>query len=123
MANQLYSRGVGVSYLTAYRMLGAMRESFLETNTEPFNIMIDAELLMIDDLGSEPIYRNVTIEMLFTLLNERMRMKRHTIIATNLNAEQMQARYGDRVASRLMDTKDTMIIGFAGGDVRTRRNR
>ena len=33
------------------------------------------------------------------------------------------ARYGDRVASRLMDTKDTMIIGFAGGDVRTRRNR
>ena len=54
MANQLYSRGVGVSYLTAYRMLGAMRESFLETNTEPFNIMIDAELLMIDDLGSEP---------------------------------------------------------------------
>ena len=52
-----------------------------------------------------------------------MRMKRHTIIATNLNAEQMQARYGDRVASRLMDTKDTMIIGFAGGDVRTRRNR
>ena len=60
---------------------------------------------------------------LFTLLNERMRMKRHTIIATNLNAEQMQARYGDRVASRLMDTKDTMIIGFAGGDVRTRRNR
>ena len=43
-------------------------------------------------------------------------MKRHTIIATNLNAEQMQARYGDRVASRLMDTKDTMIIGFAGGD-------
>ena len=123
MANQLYSRGVGVSYLTAYRMLGAMRESFLETNTEPFNMMIDAELLMIDDLGSEPIYRNVTIEMLFTLLNERMRMKRHTIIATNLNAEQMQARYGDRVASRLMDTKDTMIIGFAGGDVRTRRNR
>ncbi len=121
MANELYARGVGVSYLTAYRMQGAMRESFLDINPEPFNLMIDAELLMIDDLGSEPIYRNVTIEMLFTLLNERMRMGKHTIIATNLSVEEMQARYGDRVSSRLLDTATTMVIGFVGDDVRTRR--
>lgn len=121
MANELYARGVGVSYLTAYRMLGAMRESFLGTNPEPFNLMLDAELLMIDDLGSEPIYRNVTIEMLFTLLNERMRLKRHTIIATNLTAEQLQARYGDRVSSRLMDRSVTQIICFVGSDVRMQK--
>lgn len=121
MANELYARGVGVSYLTAYRMQGAMRESFLDINPEPFNLMIDAELLMIDDLGSEPIYRNVTIEMLFTLLNERMRMGRHTIIATNLSVQEMQSRYGDRVSSRLLDTATTMVIGFVGDDVRTRR--
>lgn len=120
MANRLYARGVAVSYLTAYRMLGAMRESVMGVDERPFQLMLGAELLIIDDLGSEPIYRNITIEMLFTLLNERMRARAHTLIATNLTAPQLLERYGDRVASRLINTEDTTILGFVGADVRVR---
>lgn len=119
MANRLSARGVAVSYLTAYRMLGAMRESVLGEDEAPFKLMLGAELLIIDDLGSEPVYRNITIEMLFTLLNERMRARAHTLIATNLSAQQLLERYGDRVASRLLNAGDTLVLGFAGTDLRT----
>ncbi len=120
MANRLYARGVAVSYLTAYRMLGAMRESVMGVDEQPFQLMLGAELLIIDDLGSEPVYRNITIEMLFTLLNERMRARAHTLIATNLTPPQLLERYGDRVASRLLNTEDTAVLGFVGADVRVR---
>ena len=123
MATRRYGRGVGVCYLTAYRMLGAMRESVMGQDEEPFNVMLSSELLIIDDLGSEPVYRNITIEMLFTLLNERARERRHTLIATNLSGQQLLERYGDRVASRLMDSESTMIMNFAGVDVRLRGMR
>ena len=43
-------------------------------------VLIDAPLLLIDDLGSEPMMRNITVEYLFTLLNERIANKRHTVI-------------------------------------------
>ena len=36
-----------------------------------FTSLIDAPLLLIDDLGTEPMMRNITVEYLFTLLNER----------------------------------------------------
>ena len=123
MANRLYARGVGVSYLTAYRMLSAMRESVMGQDSEPFDMMLTSDVLIIDDLGSEPIYRNVTVEMLFTLLNERIRARRHTLIATNLTAPQLLERYGERVSSRLMDTECTLIMAFAGADVRVKGRR
>lgn len=120
VANRLYAQGVSVCYLTAYRMLGAMRDSVMSVDETPFKLMLDAQLLIIDDLGSEPIYRNITIEMLFTLLNERMRARAHTIIATNLSVAQLLERYGDRVASRLINADDNTILGFVGSDIRVR---
>ena len=41
-------------------------------------------LLLIDDLGTEPLMENITVTQLFNLLNERQNRGKHTVISTNL---------------------------------------
>ena len=55
---------------------------------------------------------------LFTLLNERMATGRHTVIATNLSPVQLKERYGERVASRLLDRSKGLLIQLEGKDLR-----
>ena len=83
-----------------------------------FTSLIDAPLLLIDDLGTEPMMRNITVEYLFTLLNERALNKRHTVIATNLTPPLLKERYGERIMSRLSDTKAWDHCRLMGKDLR-----
>ena len=63
--------------------------------------------------------RNITIEYLFTLLNERIAARRHTVIATNLTPAQRKERYGERVASRLLDRSLWGAVQLRGKDLRS----
>ena len=80
--------------------------------------MTTAEVLVIDDLGTEPMLENITIEYLFTLLNERRANRLPTLVATNLTPRELQARYTERIFSRLMDRSETQVLLFFGEDVR-----
>ena len=122
---RVISRGESAVRVTAFRMFEAMRrQHFADGSAEVgFDQLLSVPLLLIDDLGSEPMMRNITVEYLFTLLNERIRARRHTLIATNLTAPQLLERYGERVSSRLMDTECTLIMAFAGADVRVKGRR
>ena len=62
--------------------------------------------------------RNVTVEYLFTLLNERMAARLHTVIATNLSPMQIKETYGERVASRLLDRSRCAAMMLTGKDLR-----
>ena len=84
---------------------------------------MDAPLLLIDDLGTEPLMNNVTVTQLFNLLNERQLAGRHTVISTNLNPRELQERYTERIASRLLDESSCARLGFVGGDIRRNPNR
>lgn len=122
IAGRAIQRGVPAMAVTAFHMLGAMRDyHFGQTGDESLlNQMVGAELLLIDDLGTEPMLRNITVEYLFMLLNERMNARRHTVIATNLSPEELQERYNERVASRLMDRQNGEFIRLTGTDLRFR---
>ena len=61
----------------------------------------DVPFLAIDDMGTEVMTKNVTIEYFYNLVNERQIRGKATVIATNLNPESFLARYGDRIYSRL----------------------
>ena len=115
------SRGGSAVRITAFRMFEAMRQQHVGNDEDfaGFASLIDAPLLLIDDLGTEPMMRNITVEYLFTLLNERGAAKRHTVIATNLTPVQLKERYGERVASRLLDRSNCWTIQFAGRDLRS----
>ena len=73
----------------------------------PLSFLQDAQLLLIDDLGTEPMTQNVTTEYLFDLLNRRIEAGRHTAVATNV--EDLQARYGERISSRLESVSYTHL--------------
>ena len=114
------SRGYPAVRVTAFRMFEAMRRQHMgaEPDYDGFSALVEAPLLLVDDLGTEPMMRNITVEYLFTLLNERMAAKRHTVIATNLTPVQLKERYGERVASRLLDRTACRAVQLKGKDLR-----
>ena len=116
------SRGYSAVRITSFRLFEAMRQQHIgnDDKYDGFAALIEAPLLLIDDLGTEPMMRNITVEYLFTLLNERAAAKRRTVVATNLTPPQIKERYGERVASRLLDRTCTAPIQLRGKDLRQR---
>lgn len=121
IANQLLIDGFSVVFVSAFGFVNQM----LKYHTAPIeekllhiSPLIDCDLLVIDDLGTENILRNVTIEYLYNVLNERIRLKKHILITTNLDQEGLAARYGERIFSRLCDKRSSSWIVLAEKDVR-----
>ena len=112
------SRGIAAVRVSAYRLNEIMRDCHMQQDDGAFDDLMNAPLLLIDDLGTEPVLRNVTIEYLFQLVNERMAAGRGTVTATNLAPRQLLERYGERVASRLLDRRRCAAIALTGRDVR-----
>ena len=118
--NTLIERGFAPVKVTGYRLFEAMRGAhFGEPEKEAeFRQLIGCDILLIDDLGTEPMMQNVTREYLFTLLNERQIQQKHTVLATNLNHTDLLNRYGERVLSRLMDGMSVQTLELKGKDLR-----
>lgn len=119
IAQRVLSRGYSVWKLTAHRLMALLRdEAFGRGDPEQQRLLWEVPLLLVDDLGTEPMLENVTIPQLFRLLNERACAGRHTIVSTNLTLHQLLERYTERIGSRLMDARTTGSIRFLGKDVR-----
>lgn len=84
---------------------------------------LECNVLIIDDLGTEPMLNNVTKEYLLMLVGERKTAKKLTIISTNLTADELIERYGERLVSRLLDYKESISIQINGEDLRVRNNK
>ena len=82
---------------------------------------LDSDILCIDDLGTEVIYKNVTLEYLYLILNERQQRGKNTIITTNLDLEQIRDTYDDRIHSRLINKKDNILVEINSEDLRLQR--
>jgi len=114
---RVIERGYTAALYTAYRLFSMFHAHRLGEEID-LNPLFEVPLLIIDDLGTEPMTKNVTIEYFFDLLNERFSAGRHTIIATNLGFHELKLRYDDRIHSRLMDTRFSQKIIFKGKDLR-----
>ena len=100
-----------------YRMIEILRKSYFDQD-EGSSDLLDTQVLMIDDLGSEPLMQNVTVEQLFNLLNERQNKGLSTVVSTNLNLVEFRDRYTERIASRLTDARYCMVLSLLGKDIR-----
>ena len=120
IAARLLDKGTPVLRVTAYKMLDAMRRYHRGMDEDSLDMMMQAEMLIIDDLGTEPMLENITVEYLFSLLNERRVNRLPTLVATNLSPRELQTRYTERIFSRLVDRNDTEVLHFIGSDVRLR---
>ena len=112
------SRGVETVYVTAYDLLMDLKNAYFSRGGESAQGYFDAKLLLIDDLGMEPMMANVTVEQIYNLLNARLLRGLYTAVSTNLSRTELQARYTERVSSRLLDQRTGESIPFLGRDIR-----
>ena len=124
VANALIEKGVFTLFVSSF----VLNQNFLKFHTSKdkenditLNTFFDCDLLIIDDLGTEPIYKNVTLEYLILLLNERIQNGKLTIISTNLTIEGIMQVYGERIFSRLIDKRHTLALNLKGEDLRIKR--
>lgn len=113
--------GKSCKYLSAFEFNGEMLSAHVSPaaeRTQKLHDVLTADLLVIDDLGVEPPYKNVTREYLLLVLEERTRAGLCTLITTNLDERDLQAKYGDRICSRLFDKKRSRVVKFDGADLR-----
>lgn len=82
------------------------------------DLIYDAAVLLIDDLGTEPVTQNVTREYFFELLERRQAAGLVTILATNLDETMLKSRYDERISSRLFSDFQSRVIAFIGDDLR-----
>ncbi|MBD5139742.1 MAG: ATP-binding protein [Ruminococcus sp.] len=83
--------------------------------TDTLQILINADLLILDDLGSE--FRTSFYEsVMYNIINSRINLGLPTIINSNLSAAELQNNYNDRIISRLFSVYSTLM--FVGDDIR-----
>lgn len=104
--------------LTANAFLRTAREAYFSRDQQALDALYETELLLIDDLGTEPMLENITVEQLFNLINERQNARLCTVLSTNLTLTELKARYTERVLSRLLDKRSCLALHFLGEDVR-----
>lgn len=123
IAHRTASRGHQPTYVSAYHLLELARKGYMENSSAPLAPLMEAPLLLIDDLGTEPLMQNITVTQLFNLLNERQLKGLHTVISTNLSMTELKERYTERITSRLMDGSCWRRYSFIGKDIRPRLKR
>ncbi|MDO5435734.1 MAG: ATP-binding protein [Clostridia bacterium] len=118
IAHRLRARGHEVVNVTAYRFLTIAREAWFSGMTEEMEELLNAEVLCLDDVGTEPLMANVTVEQMFLLINERCNKGLTTVMSTNLDTEKFRERYSERVASRVTDSRNSLVLQLTGCDLR-----
>lgn len=120
-ANAFIDKGLDVTFIKAYRLNELFLKAMLAPLSEKQGLLdsvFNCDLLVIDDLGTEEFYKNVTAEYLYMTISERE--KKATIITTNLSPSMIKDRYQERVYSRLFaDT--AAALPLTGDDLRITR--
>lgn len=111
-------KGADTLYVTAYDLLSALKSAYFSRAPEDTDVYFDCALLLIDDLGMEPLIENVTVEQFYNLLNARLTKGLYTAVSTNLTRDELKRRYTERFSSRLLDTRSGLAIPFQGRDIR-----
>ena len=128
IANEIIKKGKTVLYQTAPILLETIIDNKFNKyknskTTDFYNQVLEADLLIIDDLGTE-VPNSMKISELFTIINSRAlnlsNKLTKTIISTNLSIEKIFEVYEERIGSRIAGFYD--IYYFFGEDLRLNSN-
>lgn len=117
-------KGFDVLYVPFHTLLTKLEAARFGKTSEEFqdylSPALSCELLILDDLGSE-FSTSFSTAVLYDIINTRQMQGAPTIINTNLKQNELSARYGERIRSRLLGCY--RIIPFAGSDIRLQKKR
>ena len=126
VANELLKNGKTVLYQTAPILLESVIDYKMSkqknTSDNIYKSVLEADLLIIDDLGTESL-NSMKLSELFTILNTRILNLNNkitkTIISTNLDINDIFKHYEERIGSRIVGYYD--IYCFFGDDLRFKK--
>ena len=126
VASEIMRKGGTAVTVTAFELVKRAKDYHtqfaIEDYVDLFTPMLDADILVIDDLGTETMLKNITREYLFTIINERWMRKKYTVVTTNLTPEQMLNRYGEAIFSRICDKNSSILDKVATKNERLKQN-
>lgn len=115
IAGKVLEAGWDVIYVSAQNAFSQMSQNRYSGENELFASMLEADLLILDDLGTEYLDAYV-LSRLYELVNGRM-YRRPTIYTTNISSQEMfNQRYTEKISSRLLG--DCHPMRFIGKDLR-----
>lgn len=116
IARLVAEKGYSVVYGPAQQLLRQLEnEHFGRMDGDSAETLENCDLLILDDLGTEfssPFYTSCV----YNIINGRMLAGRTTVVSTNLNQQELLARYGEQTTSRITGTFQPLF--FAGQDIR-----
>ena len=125
IAYELLKQGKTVLYQTAPVMIDNIincRFGKLDTDSNIIENILNVDLLIIDDLGTETL-NNMKLTELFTIINSRILNQNNkitkTIISTNLDLKTIFSIYNERIGSRFVGHYN--ICKFIGDDIRFKK--
>ena len=123
IAGELLKKGKTVLYQTAPVLLESVINFKMskqkDTSNNIYKSVLEADLLIIDDLGTETM-NSMKFTELFTIINTRLLNQTakitKTIISTNMDLKDIFSVYNERIGSRIVGNYN--ICRFFGNDLR-----
>lgn len=122
IVNELIKKGKTVLYQTAPVMLDSLITAMFKNDTSLSNNLLNVDLLVIDDLGTETM-NSMKFTELYKIINTRLLNPNgkitKTIISTNLDLQNLFNTYDERLVSRFVGNYN--IYHFFGDDIRFKK--
>jgi len=121
IANEVIKKGFGVIYVSAPAIVSKLeneRFSYDKSNANTEQTLINCDLLIIDDLGTE-FTTQFTTSAIYNIFNSRLLANRPVIINTNLNSHELEKIYSERFVSRI--SGQAVQLAFLGEDIRNQK--
>ena len=121
IASELLKTAHCVLYFSAFDLFARLAQTALSRKSETYTrdeFILDCELLIIDDLGTE-LTNSFVSSQLFLCINERISRRKSTIISTNLKLEDFSATYSERTFSRI--ASNYQMLKLIGKDIRIQK--
>ena len=122
IARVVAAKGYSVCYDSAAAALEAFEVQKVSRDPEASEAanarvrrMLDCDLMILDDLGTEMV-SSISTSALYTLLNTRLVNGNKIIISTNCSDEELQKKYTPQIYSRIKG--EFLRLPFVGRDIR-----
>lgn len=124
IAGESIERGHTMFFVTAFNLNALMLKyhtTFEQDRIKFLAPIFESDVLIIDDLGTEQILRNITKEYLLEILKTRVIEGKHTFISTNLSLDGIIDRYGERIFSRMVDKSNSLTLRIENKNLRLKK--
>ncbi len=119
IAKRVLERGFSVAYDSLSNFLRKIeQEHYGRSEGDTVDMLLSADLVILDDMGSE-FRSGFNDAQIYDIINSRINYRLPTIVSTNLSYKELNARYNERIVSRLLGM--FVPVEFRGRDVRMKK--